>query len=267
MEHDIAGIQGEIQRIELTTLMQRNERDSMLARTEFVRQALMREQSGLTQQDQQNLQLLQTVESQRARLADLTREMKSLQTQEVPTQTLLHDATPIAETVYGSEQHLRLLGGRLDYVPLNQFVERLKEDAARNAWRAQESEEMTQTLGPIDGFLMEYTLTLQEAPVMTPQGPAVQRMVALDRFVLIPVEGHSRPLLKDQLQDGSELSERLRGLEPGTTMTVWTYPDSYSEFRELREWLSKRGFRAAARPLPEGELIAGSPRGSRSSAQ
>jgi hypothetical protein len=52
-----------------------------------------------------------------------------------------------------------------------------------------------------------------------------------------------------------------------TTITVWTYPDSYPEFRQLKEHLYQRGFLSAARPLPHGHPIGGSPHGSKSAAQ
>ncbi|MDA0660031.1 MAG: hypothetical protein O3C60_14490 [Planctomycetota bacterium] len=267
LQQDIEKTQRELATMDLAVQSQRSERDAMLARMAYVRQSLLREQSGIDRHDQERLKMLQVAEERRDRLADLSKELESLKQPDETPQTLLHDMTPIAETVYGTEQHLRLLGGRLDYVPLNELVERLKEDAARNAWRLKDTPEMTETLGPIDGYFLQYTLTLQEEPAMTPQGPAIQRMVALDKFVLIPVDGRVSQSLTEQLNDDSELAQRLRGFEPGTTLTVWTYPDSYAEFRQLRDWLGKRGFRAAARPLPAGELIAGSPRGTRSAAQ
>ena len=206
LQQDIEKTEREMAEIDLAVQSQRLERDAMLTRMEFVRQSLLREQSGLNQRDQERLKLLQVAEKKRDRLADLTKESESLKQQDEAPQTLLHDATPIAETVYGSEQHLRLLGGRLDYVPLNELVTRLKEDASRNAWRLKETPEMTETLGPMDGYFLQYTLTLQEEPMMTTQGPAIQRMVALDKFVLIPVDGRVGQTLTEQLRDDSEFS-------------------------------------------------------------
>ena len=50
-------------------------------------------------------------------------------------------------------------------------------------------------------------------------------------------------------------------------MTAWVYADSFAEYRRLRKELYAAGYTVAARPLPEGELIGGSPRGTRSAAQ
>jgi hypothetical protein len=52
-----------------------------------------------------------------------------------------------------------------------------------------------------------------------------------------------------------------------TTVTVWTYPDSFHDFRRLKDELFKLGYLTAGRPMPHGAPIAGSPSGSRSAAQ
>jgi hypothetical protein len=50
-------------------------------------------------------------------------------------------------------------------------------------------------------------------------------------------------------------------------VTVWVYPDSFPEYRKLKESLYHAGFSVATWPRGEGELIGGSPHGSRSAAQ
>jgi hypothetical protein len=70
------------------------------------------------------------------------------------------------------------------------------------------------------------------------------------------------------LQDGSQLQSILASHPPNnSTITVWTYPDSFNEFRKLKQELFKRGYVTAARPLPDDHPIGGSPEGSRSAAQ
>jgi hypothetical protein len=51
------------------------------------------------------------------------------------------------------------------------------------------------------------------------------------------------------------------------TITIWTYPDSFDEFRKLKKILYQQGYAVAGRPLPEGMPIGASPSGSKSSAQ
>jgi hypothetical protein len=50
------------------------------------------------------------------------------------------------------------------------------------------------------------------------------------------------------------------------TITLWVYPDGFAIFRRIRHDLVERGFSVAARPLPAGLSIRGSPLGSQSAA-
>ena len=70
------------------------------------------------------------------------------------------------------------------------------------------------------------------------------------------------------LSDRSDFRSRLAAVSPQSVVaTIWVYPDSFAEFRQLKQELYELGFSTAARPLPHGVLIAGSPEGSRSAAQ
>jgi hypothetical protein len=60
----------------------------------------------------------------------------------------------------------------------------------------------------------------------------------------------------------------LAGYDPNqTTVTVWVYPDSFAQFRTLKEELYKRGYLTASRPMPDGQPISGSPQGTYSTAE
>ena len=66
----------------------------------------------------------------------------------------------------------------------------------------------------------------------------------------------------------SEFSRAITKINPArATVTLWVYPDSFSLYRNLRSDLIGRGFSVAARPLPDGMSIRGSPMGTQSAAQ
>jgi hypothetical protein len=70
------------------------------------------------------------------------------------------------------------------------------------------------------------------------------------------------------LKPGSNFRRSLEMLSPRTyTITVWSYPDSFGEFRKLQQDLYALGYSVAARPLPEGAPIGASPHGTKSSAE
>ncbi|MFM9115611.1 MAG: hypothetical protein ACKOU6_05560, partial [Planctomycetota bacterium] len=70
------------------------------------------------------------------------------------------------------------------------------------------------------------------------------------------------------LRANSDFLARFERLDPArTTVTVWVYPDSFGYFRTFKKLLFEKGFLTAARPLPDGHPVGGSPDGSRSTAE
>jgi hypothetical protein len=72
---------------------------------------------------------------------------------------------------------------------------------------------------------------------------------------------------EEATKDRGDFLRRLRDADTDTTITFWVYPDSYAIYRQLQEFAHRENFTVAARPLPFGVPIAGSPQGSRSSGQ
>jgi hypothetical protein len=174
----------------------------------------------------------------------------------------------MAKTVFGKELHLRLSKGRLAYVPWDEFIQLLKEDAPTKVWRLKDQDEFSELVGPVGGFWMRYSLKRQTHVLPTKIGVATQQTVELDRFTLVPETEQLGERVQAALQAGSRFAAVLANYRPeSTTVTVWTYPDSFSDFRALKYELFRRGFITAARPLPADQPIGGSPDGTRSAAQ
>ena len=58
-----------------------------------------------------------------------------------------------------------------------------------------------------------------------------------------------------------------RAVAKDATITLWTYPGSFDDFRKLKKELYRLGFPVAARPLPDGVPISASSQGSKSTAE
>jgi len=189
-------------------------------------------------------------ELEQARSAAQTVALEAMAEKEAPT-ILTHYRTPIAKTVFGHEEHFRISEGRISRIPLNELVDALYQDAKSKKWKLKGAPQFTETLDPIDGFRLKYSLghaglSFQLYPVTEDAGQRVAAALAAD----------------------APLRQHLDALSPrDTTITVWTYPDSYAELREFQALLIQRGFRVAARPLPAGHPIGGSQQGRRSAAQ
>ena len=197
----------------------------------------------------------------------LNRQRRAVRIESSPT-VVEHLPTPLAKTVFGKEEHFRLLHGRLVYVPLNELVERLKAEAPHKLWKLKDGPSLTETIGPLEGFRMKYTIHKVDYTVETAAGDMRRQRVELAHFDLLPVSDDLGEPLERALTAGSHFAMLLDTMPTAhTTITVWTYPDSFQQFRLLKRYLYDRGYACAARPMPEGRPIGGSPTGSRSAAE
>ncbi len=177
--------------------------------------------------------------------------------------------TPISKTVHGAELHFQLRGGRLTKIPLQALLDEFRSEARNKVWKLKNQTEVTEVVGPIEGFRLRYRLRRFDVSAEEQfETGAAGSVVRLTRWELLPVSATLGEPIDEVLSPGSRLFDELKRANPGrTTVTVWTYPDSFAAFRRLKAELHALGLATAARPLPEGEPIAGSPEGTRSAAQ
>lgn len=230
---------------------------------------LTEHRDSLTGIEQQKFDLARDLAAAKAELTRLE-QLKKAVSESPPPAVLEHYPTPMAKTVFGKELHFRLANGRIHYVPWDELVDRLKNDAPRVAERLRDLPRTEEQLPPLGGYVMKYALHRTDAALQTRSGGSVsQSRVELERFVLLPLQENLGEPLDQALQNAnSDFRLRLSENPPGkTTLTVWVYPESFGDFRRLKGEMFKRGYLTAARPLPQGMPIGGSPDGSRSVAE
>ncbi len=172
--------------------------------------------------------------------------------------------TPVSRTVEEQEVHFQLTGGHLAYVPFEELVERLKEDARRRAGSLRHAAVISASVGPIRGYQLRYVL--QKVSTISRLGTFSYARLVVATFV--PQHDPPGVPLEKALEPNSEFRALLARLDPEqTVITVWVHPDSFSHFRRLKRELYELGFAVAARPLPQGRYISASPSGTRSQAQ
>jgi hypothetical protein len=170
--------------------------------------------------------------------------------------------TPISHTVYGAEVHFQLSHGRLAWVPLDEMAHLCQLDARSKIDLLQNVSEITEMVGPRHGFEGRYVLLrLDDAA----EGGRTPISFSLD---LIPVSNELGEPVDKALQEASWFRTKLAEYQPKqTTVTLWTYGDSFKDYARVKEVLYNSGYNVAARPLPDGVYIGGSDHGSRSAAQ
>ena len=124
------------------------------------------------------------------------------------------------------------------------------------------------TVGPIAGFRLQYVLVARSVLEQTSVGPITRRTIEFDHFSIVPALDSQGESLDSALLPGSSFATQIDRLHPDKhTISIWVYPDSYTEFNRLKRWLYERGFQTATWPLSADGVISGGPKGFRSTAQ
>jgi len=268
IERNVFEIESQRKRVEQEAQLRAVHRDKVLLLKTAMEREMTLARAGLDESARADFDLRRQLDDARRAFEDLSQVRQNLKEADPAPQVLRHYPTPMAKTVFGREEHFQLLGGKIVYVPLNDLVEELKSEAPQKVWKLKDSTQTTETIGPLQDFRMRYTLKKSEVEVQTKIGVAMRDSIQLDNFVLIPVTENLGETLDQAMLAGSKFRFKLDKMPPrATTLTVWTYPDSFPQFRQLREQLIGLGYTVAARPLPAGHPIGGSPSGSRSSAE
>lgn len=268
VQMDIYDVQTKLEDVQAESHLQNAYRHQLATLISAARHDLNEVQGKLDTSTQQRVALVHEFSEAEQQLKDLTNAESALQRSLNHPLPLEHLPTPLAKTVFGKETHFQLKGGRIVYVPLNEFVEQLSNEWEQKVWKLKEAKEVVEMVGPIQGFRMQYTIAKKMAAVKTSAGMQRREMVHVAGFVLLPVRENMGQTVAEALQPDSSFFQRVAGFDPQrTTITLWTYPDSFAEFRQVREELHRLGYNSAGRPLPDGYPIGGSPNGSRSAAQ
>ncbi|HEY2826819.1 MAG TPA: hypothetical protein VGJ04_04405, partial [Pirellulales bacterium] len=154
----------------------------------------------------------------------------------------------------------QLLGGRITYVPMDEFAEDMRTDLRGSDLSLANGK--SGVVGPRQGFECHYDLQI----IIDRRSGAVSQVNGAFHF--IPVGVLAGEPVDRALGPQSEFRRALARHSPhDTTVTLWTYPDSFAVFQQLKEELHKMGYATAGRPMFEGSFIGGSSNGSRSSAE
>ncbi len=257
-----------LQKYEMELMLRSAERMTMVDRIHLSEQANEERVKDLDQETAEDIQYQVEISELEKQLADLLKQSGDLPPSEVQPIALQHLPTPMARTVFGKELHVMMRNRMVTVIPWDSMIESLKQQVQRTVSRNTQRDRIDDTLGPIDGFMMRYRLISRSGIMSNGRSAAMGRMIELDRFELEPTADIVRETVADALRSGGRLRAELDAYKSQqTTVTVWVYPESFGEFRALKEQLFREGFLCAARPLPESMRIGASPRGSTSAAQ
>ncbi|AGA30332.1 hypothetical protein [Singulisphaera acidiphila] len=185
-----------------------------------------------------------------------------------PKAKSLVEKNPVAKPAGGNEYHFEVRRDRVAFIDLDRLMELVKADAQLRIRLSESSRVVDSKVGPIGAFSLEYVLGRA-----MPNG--IEELMErhglnfdLRGWEIVPEHEGRGETYERTRQPISQYALTINRLSPSrATITMWVYPDGFALYRKLRDDLHERGYTVAARPLPEGMAIRGSPAGSISAGQ
>ncbi len=269
MRRDILGAAARIQDLTRERMVRQLERDFVATAVAARQHEIESRRSRLDAESQAAYDLRLQLSEAKWQLEELRDQRAAVGSAEAAPIRIASYPTPLSKTVDGREAHFQLRAGRVVFIPLDDLLDSFKREARENAYKLLNRRELTDTVGPEGGFRLRYTLERQEVTEETARGTVRTGSFArLSRWTLTADSSQLGEPVEAALAEGSRFRQALSQFDAKrATVTIWTYPDSFTEFRQLKKELYNLGFAAAGRPLPHGVPIGGSPQGSKSAAE
>jgi hypothetical protein len=205
----------------------------------------------------------------RAERDKLKGEIATLARAPRPKAKVLSNKNPVARPADGDEHHFEVRRNRVTYIDLDRLLTMVKADAQLRIRLSDGARVVDSKVGPVGAFALEYTLARA-----LPSGleELMERRGVLNYdlrgWEVVPIFEGRGETYESTRQSVSDFARTINRLSPArSTVTMWVYPDGFALYRKLRDDLQTRGFLVAARPLPEGVPVRGSPGGSVSAGQ
>jgi hypothetical protein len=196
-------------------------------------------------------------------------ELVALEKTPRPKVNALMDKSAVAKPIDGKEYHFEVRRDRVAFLDIDKFTELVKTDVRlRLRMSSGRNRSLSGVVGPVGDFSMRYEMgmTMPEsmAEMLDMRGVSLQ----LHGWELVPENDLRGESYETLASPASSYGRVIRRINPATaTITLWIYPDGYPLYRRIRDELHAKGFLVAARPLPDGMSIRGSPGGSLSAGQ
>jgi hypothetical protein len=262
IEYDVRRLSDQTAAVENEIQARSIERQAIATMIAAAENQIADERSRLDSSKQADFDLRRQLEESKSLLAKGEAELESVKDIKAPVEEVRHYPTPISRTVLGHEIHFQLTGGRVAYIPLDDFISDVRDDMRRSGRDLASMDDRVGVVGPRNGFELRYTVD-----AIMERGRGIVG-VRTKEWVIVPVGIEQGEPLATAMARQSEFRSALARHSPrDTTVTLWTYPDSFDEYRRVKEELHNLGYATAGRPLPKGVPIGGSDRGTKSNAQ
>ena len=174
----------------------------------------------------------------------------------------------VAKPTEGAEYHFEIRRNRVAFIELDRLVDMVKSDARLRLRAGGNRGRLASSVGPIGSFSLKYEMGRSIPDALSEMLNSSEVTYNLIGWEIVSASPNRGETLDVTRSPSSAFARAIHQLNPDRdTITMWIYPDGFALYRQLRDELHAQGFLVAARPLPEGTSIKGSPAGSLSAGQ
>jgi hypothetical protein len=261
IEYDARRLSEQTQAVENEIKIKSAERQVIATMISAAEHEIEDQRSKLDSEKQADFDLRRQLEESRAMIGKGEADLKSLENIKAPVQEVRHYPTPLSRTVIGHEIQFQLSAGRIVNIPWDDFFDDVRGDLRRTGRDLLNNENEVGVVGPRNGFELHYVLA-----TVAERGRIVG--VVTKEAILVPLSNDQGETVSDALKEKSDFRAILARNSPHeTTVTLWTYADSFEDFRRLKAELQNLGYAVSGRPMPKGMPIGFSREGTKSLAQ
>jgi hypothetical protein len=181
--------------------------------------------------------------------------------------------TPVSQPVQSEELLFECLHGRIAFIDIGPMLREARENMREKGELLRDQWEVSGIAGPIGAFRLRYLVERQRSGVEEAVSGGVPGTkddfrYGLTGWVVEPILSVRGETVDEALAAKSEFRGIVDVLDPRqTVVTFFVYPDSFPQFRQVRDYLYDRDIVVAGRPLPDGAPIMSSRNGTRSRGQ
>jgi hypothetical protein len=198
----------------------------------------------------------------------LETEIATLSQAPRPKAKALTNKNPVARPASADEHHFEVRRERVSYIDLDRLFTLVKSDVQLRMRLSDGARSFDSQVGPVGAFSLQYSFARSLPTGLDELLERGRISYDLRYWEVVPgfdARGETYEAARKPISDYARTISRLSPSH--ATITMWVYPDGFGLYRKLRDDLHAKGFLVAARPLPEGMAIRGSPGGSLSAGQ
>ena len=248
-QSDSDRLEATVKRFDNELEIRQRQRDAMLDLLTEAKAAWKSEKSKFDKDATQLAERNREYDEMIKRMNELQGERERVEGQEAPVVAVQHLPTPMAKKAFGDEVYFRLKGNLLSVVPQVALFKSVR-DACVPDLRTSRTGLIKSAVGPIRGYVCRFVMNKEQEMIRINGQTGIRATIEPVRLSIEPLEEPIGQPIEEMMRDGSDLHVELAGRNPATTtVVVYVYPDSFADFRTLKEYFYSRGFATDGKPM------------------